>query len=196
MAITTFAELRTAVASWLNRSDLTASIPDFVTLAESDIRRDVRVQAMESVASGTLTGETLAHPTRYLEARRLTVGGYVYQYRMPQDYTDAVKLSSTAYIYTSVGQTLYILNGTSGDDYTLTYLAGFAAFSADADTNWLLENAPDVYLFGALRYAAIYMQDDAAMTRHLAMYLSAAKRLSAREHWAAYSGAQLAVRPG
>lgn len=196
MAISTFAELKTAVASWLNRSDLTASIPDFVTLAEADIRRDVRVQAMESVASGSLTGETLAHPPRYIEARRLTVSGYVYAYKLPADYTEAVRQSSTDHIYTSIGQSLYILNGASGDSYTLTYTAGFAALSADSDTNWVLTNAPDVYLFGALRYGAIFMRDDEAMTRYLAMYLSATKRVTGDEHAAAYSGSPLVIRPG
>jgi hypothetical protein len=193
MAISTFAELKTAIASWLNRTDLTATIPDFVALAEADIRRDVRVQAMESVASGTLTGETLAHPTRYIEARRLTVGGYVYEYMLPADYTEAVRLDSQEYAYTSIGSNLYILNGASGDAYTLTYWAGFAPFSASSDTNWLLTNAPDVYLFGSLRYASVFMNDDGGLTRHLAMYLAAAKRVSSQEQRAAYSGSPLAV---
>jgi hypothetical protein len=194
MALTTYAELKTAVASWLNRSDLTASIPDFIRLAEADIRRDVRVQAMESVATGTLTGETLAHPTGFIEARRLTVAGYVYEYRMPADYSEAVRVTADDKIYTIVGSNFYILNGASGDAYTLTYAAAFTGFSADADTNWLLLNAPDTYLFGALRYAAIFMADDGAMTRYLAMYLSAAKRISGQEHAAAYSGSRVVVR--
>jgi len=194
MALSTFGGLKTAVASFLNRSDLTASIPDFVVLAEADIRRDVRVQAMEAVATGTLTGETLAHPTRYIEARRLSLDGHVYEYRTPADYTELVRVSSQDTVYTSIGESFYILNGANGDSYALTYWAGFAAFSADADTNWLLANAPDVYLFGALRYAAIFMADDAAMTRNLAMYLSAAKRVSSQEHRSAYSGSTLTVR--
>jgi hypothetical protein len=194
VAINTYATLKTSVASWVNRSDLTASIPDFVTLAEADIRRDVRVQAMESVATGTLTGETLAHPTRFIEARRLTLGGYAYEYRTPADYTELVRVSSQDTVYTSIGDAFYILNGKSGDSYSLTYWAAFAAFSADADTNWLLANAPDIYLFGALRYAAIFMADDAAMTRNLAMYLSAAKRVSSQEHRSAYSGSTITVR--
>jgi len=196
MAISTYAELKTSVASWLNRSDLTTQIVDFVTLAEADIRRDVRVQAMESIASGTLTGTTLAHPTGFVEARRLTVDGYNYVYKIPADYTDAGESESTAYIFTSIGQSLYILNGASGDAYTLTYYAGFTAFSAAADTNWLLANAPDVYLFGALRYGAIFMQDDAQMTRYLAMYLSAAKRITSQQNAAAMSGSRLVMRPG
>lgn len=196
MAITNYGELKSSIALWLVRTDLTTQIPNFIALAESDIRRDVRVQAMESLVSGTLTGETLAHPTRYTEARRLTVGGYVYTYKLPVDYAEAVRNDSTDYIYTSIGQSLYILNGASGDDYTLIYSSNFDAMTADADTNWLLTNAPDVYLFGALRYGSMYMLDDQAMARHTATYLNAVKRLNGHEHVAKYSGSPLTIRPG
>jgi hypothetical protein len=39
MSISTYGELKAAVADWLNRTDLTARIPDFIQLAESDIFR-------------------------------------------------------------------------------------------------------------------------------------------------------------
>jgi len=37
MSIATYSELQTAVADWMHRTDLTAKIPDFITLAESRI---------------------------------------------------------------------------------------------------------------------------------------------------------------
>ncbi len=42
MALTTFAELKTSIADWLNRDDLTTVIPDFITLAEHQMEREVR----------------------------------------------------------------------------------------------------------------------------------------------------------
>ncbi len=42
MAITTYSELKTALGNWLNRDDLTAVIPDFISLAETDINRKLR----------------------------------------------------------------------------------------------------------------------------------------------------------
>jgi hypothetical protein len=35
------------------------------------------------------------------------------------------------------------------------------ALSADGDTNWLLTNHPDVYLYGSLVHTAPYLKDDA-----------------------------------
>ena len=40
MAITTYAELKSSIANWLNRDDLTSVIPDFISLTEAGINRD------------------------------------------------------------------------------------------------------------------------------------------------------------
>jgi hypothetical protein len=42
MALTTYAELKTSIADFLNRDDLTSAIPDFITLAEADMQRRVK----------------------------------------------------------------------------------------------------------------------------------------------------------
>ena len=189
MSISTYAELKTAVASWLNRTDLTSVIPDFITLAETDIRQDVRVQAMEQLATGTLTGETLAHPTRFLEARRLVVASEVYDYVTPTKYDE---LTDSA-VFTSIGQTFYILGGLDGDAYSLIYYQAFAALSADSDTNWLLTNAPDVYLSAACRHGASYLKDAADEQRFGQRYAGAVARLNQQQAKSSFGG-QLMVR--
>ncbi len=194
MALNTYATLKTAMASWLDRTDLTSQLSDFVTLAEVDIRTDVRVQAMEQYTSGTLSGDTLAHPTRYLEARRLTIGGVNYRYVTPEVYAAAVEAGSTQAIYTAIGQTFYILGAESGDAYTLIYYAAFESMSADDDTNWLLTNYPNVYLFAACKQAGIYLSDDAKVNKYTALYQDAVGRLVSREKASAISGSALVMR--
>lgn len=196
MAINTYATLKTAMASWLDRTDLTAQLDDFVALGEVDIRNDVRIQAMEQYTIGTLTGETLAHPTRYLEARRLTVGGVNFRYVTPEVYAAAVEAGSTQAIFTAIGQSFYILGGTSGDAYTLIYYAAFAPMTADGDTNWLLTNYPNVYLFGACRQAGIFLEDDAKINKYTTLYQDAVGRLVSRERQSAVSGSALVMRSG
>lgn len=65
MALTTFSELKTAVANFLSRGDLTSRIPEFITLAEDRISKDLRIRAMEAtvdivfgkiLTGGTVTG--------------------------------------------------------------------------------------------------------------------------------------------
>lgn len=194
MAIATYAELRTAVATWTVRSDMTSRMGDIVALAEADIRKDVRCQAMETLATGTLTGETLAWPTRFLEARRLKVGNDVQGYVTPAEYADYDQAGTVKPAFTTIGQTIYILHGASGDAYSLIYWAGFAPFSADSDTNWLLLNAPEVYLWACCVKVAIVTKDDAGAARWSALYQAAAQRLNARERMAAVSGSPLEIR--
>ena len=52
MALTNYTGLKTSIADFLNRDDLTAVIPDFIALAESQINRDIRHWKMEARTSG------------------------------------------------------------------------------------------------------------------------------------------------
>lgn len=194
MAISTFAELKTAIASWAHRSNLTASLGDLVALAEADIRKDVRCQAMETLTSGTLTGETLALPTGFVWGKRFKVGRYVQEYMTPADYSDLSEQDDTSARYTIIGQTIYFLNGANGDSYSLIYYKAFTAFSVDADTNWLLTNHPDVYLWAGCKQAAIRLRDrdeEAQCERRYRMAVAAVNR---NEWMAQASGSTPAVR--
>ena len=46
MAITTYSELKSSVADWLNRDDLTSVIPDFIALSEAQYNRSIRHRNM------------------------------------------------------------------------------------------------------------------------------------------------------
>ena len=49
MALSTYTELKTAIANWLNRSDLTDEISDdFIKLVESEYNAKLRVKAMHN----------------------------------------------------------------------------------------------------------------------------------------------------
>src|ERR1044072_317852 len=60
MPLDTYANLCATVARWLERSDLSADIPDFIALAEAKINDRLRVFQMESTA--TLTGGFITLP--------------------------------------------------------------------------------------------------------------------------------------
>ena len=53
MPISTYGELQSAVTVWLNRSDVSAVVRDFIELAEARIARDLRLRAQ--VQTTTLT---------------------------------------------------------------------------------------------------------------------------------------------
>jgi len=66
MAITNYSTLQTGIARWLGRSDLSAEIPDFIAMAESDMDKDLRCQHNEASASAAIASGVLAVPTRYV----------------------------------------------------------------------------------------------------------------------------------
>ena len=58
--IDTYGELKTEVADWLDREDLTTRIPKFIRLAETEIYRDLRCRENEFVVTYSSTGWTIA----------------------------------------------------------------------------------------------------------------------------------------
>ena len=77
MAITTYSDLKTSVANYLARSDLTSQIPDFIQFAEIRLRRELRIRQMLSSATLTTTGgtATVNLPSYFLELKNIYVDG-------------------------------------------------------------------------------------------------------------------------
>jgi hypothetical protein len=164
MAITTYAELQSAIANWLARDDLTAYIPDFITLFEAAAARRLRVRLQESTTTLTPSSGVATVPTDYLGHRRVTwTGSPIHElaYVAPPIYAGYLESGSgTPTVYTIEGSNLRV---SSSDDTALTfdYYARTAAVSGSL--NWLFTYHPDAYLFGSLCEANAFNKDvDAA----------------------------------
>lgn len=204
MAITNYTQLKSSIASWLARSgdtDLDAVIPDFITLAEVRINRELRLRAMEDRIVGTVSTEFIALPTGFLEMRLFQLNTDPItrlEYVSPDWLARTVNSSNT-------GQPRYftILNdeiqlGPAPDasyEAEMVFWKKFDALSDSTTTNWLLTNAPDVYLFGALAEGAAYLQDAAAHQAYDARYQAAVARLQGHDEKGKWSGALLVARP-
>lgn len=158
MSITNYSELQAAAASWLHRGDLTASIPDFITLAEAKLNRRLRLRAQESAATGTVSA-SVALPTDFAEVISLKVATGQASYAIPfRPRADITGLSAAPVRYTITGDNIVFDPASSDYTYTLTYYAKFSALSGGA--NWLITNAPDVYLYATLMESAPYIKND------------------------------------
>lgn len=194
MAISNYGELKTAIADFMNRSDMTtAQVETFVALVDADIRNDVRVRAMETTTAVTVTSQTVPAPTQLLEARELTVSGYGYNYVPLHDYTRHRKAGSTSRVFTQVGSNFLVNIGDTTAVVNLTYYAAPDAFTASTNTNYILTYAPDVYLYGACAHASQYYQDAANLEKNKALYMGAIDRLNRRENKARWSGSMLQI---
>jgi len=168
MAINTYATLKTAVANWLDRSDLDDRIPEFIALGEATFNRVLRLRAMETtVADATPSGSKEdALPTGYLQMREihLTTSPVVSLAYITPEIMYRIRAGSTSgkpNSYTIVGDN--ILFGPTPDgvyDYSMTYYKSFDALADGTQTNWLVLNAPDLYLYGTLLQAEPFLMND------------------------------------
>jgi hypothetical protein len=163
MAITTYAQLQAAVASWLDRSDLTTEIVDFITLFEAVANRRLRVRQMETSTTLTPSSGSASLPSDYLQWRRVTWTGsvrqeleYVHPSYLQALYPDTP--SDTPTVFTIEGSTLKV-RPTSTTGLEFDYYQKIPALADDATTNWLLTAHPDLYLFGSLVEAQMFTVD-------------------------------------
>lgn len=193
MAITTYAELQTAVANWLARANLTNRIPEFITLCEARYGRELRVAGMEKRAytGTTVSTEYVQLPSDFREARnfQLVTSPVTLLDQVSPDFIDQQYGGQTGKprYYAIVGDEFQLAPAPDGP-YTLelNYWAKIPALSDTNQTNWMLTNAPDVYLFGALCEAIPHIQDDKRVGLWEQKYKNAVNTLqedSTRRRW-------------
>jgi len=170
MAITTYSELQTAVANWLNRSDLTSRIPEFITLAESYLGKKLRVRDQIKRVQATLNEEFEDLPTDFLQtvSIHLTTSPITILSQMTQGaMLEANPSSSTGkpVNYSIVGDKLRFRPAPDAA-YTmeLSYYADIPPLSGSNTTNWLLTGHPETYLYTTLLMAEPFLGNDARIS--------------------------------
>jgi len=168
MSISTYSELKTAVANFLARTDLASQIPDFIQLAEARMSRELETRSQEKRATATLTAndEYVALPTDLREVREVklnTSPNTVLEYRSPtaldSQFTGA---GGKPQAYSIVGNEIKF-RPIPDSAYTaeIVYIGSLQALSDSNATNTILSRHPDAYLSGALAEAYVYLMDDA-----------------------------------
>ena len=203
MALTTYTELKASIADFLNRDDLTTVIPDFITLAESQINRDVRHWRMEARSSGVqdASDEYMQIPADWVETIRLHLTGtgtsvvnLISRDAMADKRQGDEDVSGTPMYYTHADGQFQLYPTPSADtDFELLYYQKIPSLISNAD-NWLLLDSPDVYLYGALLHSAPYLAEDERVAIWAQMYSAAVARLNEASESARYSGSGLKLK--
>lgn len=199
----TYGGLKASIASWLKRSDLTSTIPDFVALAEARIARDLRIrkQVVTTTLTTTAGVQYVTLPSDFLEAENLTVNttppraiSVVTPELLDVKYP-ANTWTGVPAVYCLLGDQLQF--GPTPDaayPISLAYYQRFTALSGDSDTNWLLTNHPSIYLFAALSEAEPFLMNDPRATTWEAKYANDVKLLQDADDEALRSGSAMRVR--
>jgi hypothetical protein len=202
MALTTYTELKTSIGDWLNRSDLTTAIPDFISLAEAQIERTLRTRQMIVRANASFDAQYGAVPADFLETKSLKLTSTNPETPLQFLSIDALDNEMTKYTASGKPKFFGVVGGqfrivpTPDSNYTteLTYYAKLTKLSSSVASNWLLASSPDIYLYGALLQAAPYLQDDARIQTWATLYERALNDLQTADDRGASSGGALLTR--
>lgn len=161
MAITTYAELVDACENWLKRGGLDDRIPEFITLGEARIAREVKARQMEARTTLTVTDETVDLPPDYVSARGVRVQGSEIgwlMYMAPDEFFSQIPstTSSSRKVYTIIGSEL-VFPTTPAGNIDLYYYKKLAALSSASNTLFTVN--PDLYLYAAMAAAQPFLKN-------------------------------------
>jgi hypothetical protein len=178
--INSHTDLCNAIANWLARdgdANITYRVPDFIVMAEARVNYGasgnmpsdpLRIRPMETLTTLAVTGgvNTVALPSGYLGMRRLQIANspnvkleFLSPAQFDREYPDDTS-TGVPKKFTIEGENIR-LGPMPDKDYTLNclYYKKFDQLQT-AGSNWLLQNHPGIYLYGALIEAAPYVGDD------------------------------------
>jgi len=202
MSLANYTDLLASVASWVNRTDLTSVAPDFVTLAEARIARDLRLRSQVTSATLATVASTqgAALPTGWLEFENVTVVSspdvqlnYVNIQHLDTKFPNN-SYTGTPVVYSVEGQ--QILFGPVPDavySVSVLYYKRYDPLST-TPTNWLLTNHPGVYLWAALAESAPFLKDDQRALVWEMKYKAEVEALQKTDDDGQFSGSVLKVR--
>lgn len=191
-----YSALKTTVASYLARSDLTAMIPDFIRLAELRLQRDLRIRQMLTVAQASTTGgiSTVGVPSDFLEMRDIHVVSNpvrTLSYEAPNSFYRNTRSAESGVpnAYTVLADDMQFAP-IPDSTYTLQmlYYAKPPVLSDTNASNVFLANTPDALLYGALGEAEPYLMNDARLQIWAALYDRAVNSISTSDQASEYSG--------
>lgn len=192
-----YSQLRSNIADFLNRSDLSAVIPTFIGLAESQMERALRVRQMVARSEGQIDSQYSGIPADFLEVKTLKVTSarpvQPVNFVTPEQMDELDRISANApglpKYFTIIGNNIRF-SPTPDATYLveLVYFTQIPSLSDTVPTNWLLKSSPDAYLYGALMQAAPYLKDDERVGVWGTLYNTAIEAIKTADQNASASG--------
>lgn len=154
MALASYADLVIEIGNWLNRSDLGGEIPTLIRLFEARLNRRLRAPDQEITANQSIIS-----------------GNNQYPILSPIRQVKTVLVDNGVVDWTIAGTTV-VIDPIPTTQITLSII-GYATITpldgVTTTSNWVLSAHPDLYLYGTLTEAAVYLRDD----EHLPLWRAA-----------------------
>lgn len=207
MGLSTKTELIASIKTWADRDDtaFNAAVPDFIALFESTANTELPLRTRFNTQTSTITlatgGNPVTLPADFLEAKTfLNITTVPYQ---------IIPVFNATSLYTQVPNPT-----ATGAPDGVTVTGAYAEFAPFADqtysvktyyyakvpalgtfeTNWLLTNFPNIYLFGSLLASEAFLGTDPRIKLWGDLYDNAMLKISGATERGQYGGSPLTVR--
>jgi|TARA_R100001463_G_scaffold131054_1_gene190844 hypothetical protein len=201
MSIANYAELKTAVANFMARSDLTNQIPDFITMAESRMSRELETREQEKRSQATLVAgdEYILLPNDFREVREVKINA------SPTRVLTYYSPSALDSMYSSNGEGMpegYSIVGLElkmrpipDAAYTqeIVYIGSLPNIS-NTTTPILFTRSPDLYLYGALAEGYAYLLDEARAAQYDQKFTRILEEIKVDEQRSHYGTGSLQIK--
>lgn len=208
MALDTYTNLTAEVASWLfNRTDLSTKTPTFIRMFEAKANRILRCRQMEQRSTADIDmnsdePEFIALPLNFQTMRRLRLKSVTGKPRLkfatgPQidEMRERDDTPGTPTHFTVFGDELELYpTPVQSEQLEMVFRKNLTALSDSNATNWLLDLAPDLYLYGALMEAAPYLHEDERIATWASGVASGFEQLNRLSEEATYNAGPLVIR--
>lgn len=215
MSVSTYGGLKSAVVDWaytggglttsVVANDIFPQVQSMMYMGDGTDIDALRVQSM--VDSATITPATGGVVTISSQVSTTLLGfieltptmqgarslNYVEPWQFRKQYDLIANTTPPPTIYTVEGDSLYIAPA-AVTPILMRWYEKFTALSADGDTDWVLTNAPQIYLNGCLMLACAYTQDEReSMFRQ--KFAASIKAANLNDTMTRQSGSRLIARP-
>lgn len=166
------------------------------------MERELRHYKMVNRANATIDSRFSQLPADWLETLRFHISsGDTYRLElislddMVEFREQSLNTSGRPKYYAHVGDTIEVYPTPDGE-YTseLMYYQSIPALSDSNASNWLLDVAPDAYLYGSLLQAAPYLAEDERIQVWSGLYAGAVSSLNSSSEKSKHSGSGLRMK--
>lgn len=203
MSLATYSELKTSVANWLARTDLDTLIPDFISMGEERIYRDLRIRCMESALNSAISSGVIAIPSGYKAMKFAYIDGSPTQRLSRKDpewiyqnYPNRASDSKPNFFAREGDNFIFGPYPDSGYTVKGVYYKNLDALSTSNETNWFTTNAPSLLLYAALCGAEPFLQNDPRLALWDSLYERAKDKIQKEDNSEELSGSILMTSRG